>query len=120
MRVLAPICAVFFVTACVSAFHSSEESAAVFANPSAFVGRQVHLCGYIHDTFEDSNIWPTRRAATGDGPGLGLISSRDSPRPGVLHNQTKCIDVEITRSGCGQEMICDWSHFEYAARVRYN
>jgi len=119
MKIFASTIAVFFVAACTGAPRQSREGAAIFVDPSAFVGRQVRLCGYIHDTFEDSNIWPTTRAARTDGSGLGLISDRSSHAPGALHNRNTCIDVEIVRTGCGQEVICDWSHFEYAARVRY-
>lgn len=96
---------------------SSDNYSAVFLHPQDYVGKQVHLCGYIRDDFEDKNIWVSRRAMKKDGAGLGFISDRRTEGPGQWNDQTRCVTGEIVRTGCAQENICSWSNFPYALKV---
>ena len=96
---------------------SHTESSAVFRSPSDYVGKQVRVCGYIHDSFEDANIWPSRSASQRDTVGLGLISNRAQGHSGPLHNQTRCVKGVVVRTGCAAENICTGSNFPYALKL---
>lgn len=96
---------------------SHTESSAVFRSPADYVGKQVHVGGYIHDSFEDANIWPSRSESERDTVGLGLISNRAEGHSGPLHNQTRCVTGEVVRTGCAADNICTWSSFPYAVKL---
>ena len=90
----------------------------VFDRPQNYVGRTMLLCGYVQDEFENSNIYPSRRAARANpDTGLGFISGAQQAERRPWHNKTLCREVEIVRTGCSEEMICHWSNFPYAARL---
>ena len=88
----------------------------VFANPAAYVGKRVQLCGFFHAAFEDLNVWASRRSVSPYEGGLGFIPAPPAGAEKRLHTKSACIQAEIVRSGCGEEMICSWSNFPYAAR----
>jgi hypothetical protein len=92
---------------------------AIYAHPEKVAGQQVWLCGYIQDKFESREIWLTQLDYKNNGLGLGFISDQVAPNnaEGPLHQRTTCIRATIIRTGCAKELICFWSHFEYAARL---
>jgi hypothetical protein len=93
-------------------------SSDVFHNPQNYVGQTVRVCGYIHDAFEDQNIWISRRVIhEPQGPGLGFISESNASGPSQWNNRDTCVTGRIERSGCGIELICSASNFPYAVRV---
>jgi hypothetical protein len=102
------------LTACQSVQPQPQQP--VFATPAAFVGQRVQVCGFFHAAHEDFNIWPSRRALSRNGGGIGFIPAPPAGTEERLHGRTACIKAEIVRSGCGEEMICLWSNFPYAAR----
>jgi hypothetical protein len=90
----------------------------VFRNPAEFVGQTVRVCGYIHDRFEDQNIWVSRRViAEPKGPGLGFISGKNSVKPSRWDNRETCVTGRVEKTGCAETMICNWSSFPYALRL---
>lgn len=101
------------VTACVAGQRRSM-SGEVFQHPERFVGQAVSLCGYIHDRFEDANIWISRRAEREPhGLGLGFASDQTSHRPTPWDNRVACVTGRIERSGCGEgTLVC--LHTEHA------
>ena len=90
-----------WVAGCAGAVPDNE-SEAVFSNPAAYVGKQVRLCGYIHDRFEDTNIWPSRSASLRGERELGFFDD-DKARMHELDGKSVCIKVEIVRTGLGEK-----------------
>ena len=79
---------------------STDESKAVFANPAAYVGRHVRLCGYFHYRFEDTNVWPDQSASLRGENELGLEGgARALARK--IDGKSTCIKAKIVRTGLG-------------------
>ena len=93
-------------------------STAIFENPQAYIGKQVTVCGYIHLSGEDTNIWIDKKAQTTGGDGLGLIYYGKSADR--LDRRVACVSGELIKTGCktDKSKICNWSDFDYAIRVR--
>lgn len=90
----------------------------VFKAPEAFQGQRVRICGYVRHTFEDRNVWASKKEAQHGGGGLGLIIEGSAGKARGWHGSTRCFEAEIVRTGCADDMICTWSNFPYAARTR--
>jgi hypothetical protein len=89
----------------------------VFSRPVAYVGRAVQLCGFFHETWEDSNVWRNEAAARALEPGLGFIPApRAKLERGKYHLKHSCVRGEIVRSGCGVDLICTWSTYPFALK----
>jgi hypothetical protein len=103
---------------CAGSAYERQSNHAVFSDPASYIGKQVRVCGYIHDTFEDQNIWIDRRAMeSDDGLGLGFMSNRKADTPSEWHQHTRCVTGEIVRTGCAEDAICSWSSFPYALKT---
>lgn len=113
-RAYLPIAAVLSGASCESIPQRSAQP--FFANPAAFVGQQVRLCGFFHAQFEDFNVWPTRASVSNHEGGLGFMPAGNRTERSRLHNRRACIRAEIVRTGCAEDRICHWSNFPYAAR----
>jgi hypothetical protein len=110
-------CIAILLTSCLVGKQDSSSSD-VFYHPQNYVGRTVRVCGYIHDAFEDQNIWISRNVIHEPrGPGLGFISGNASPGPSPWNNRNACVTGRLERSGCGADTICSASNFPYAVRV---
>lgn len=93
-------------------------SAAVFRDPGRFLGQSVRICGYIHDRAEDANIWISRGARREPhGLGLGFYFDDAARRPTKWDDRFTCVIGRIERPGCGKEMMCTQSSFEYGIRL---
>jgi len=96
----------------------------VFEHPENYVGQHVRLCGYIHEQFEDTNIWISRQSSE-DPHGLGLefISATYSANsPSRWHNRTACVTGTIFKTNCfeeldGKEIICTRTLFGYGIEL---
>jgi len=89
----------------------------IFTNPRMFLDTQVTVCGYVHDRFEDQNIWQRRPQYAAEPRGLGLLVSRQPAEASRIDGGYGCLTGTIVFTGCAQQMICAWSNFPYALRV---
>lgn len=89
-----------------------------FEYPAEYVGREIYVCGYVNIGFESSNIWRSRREAVESrGVGLGLERVQEwVPPAGERNISHQCFHAVVFRSGCGGELICNSSSFDYAVR----
>ncbi len=115
MKFLATVAMMLFVTAC-AGVQSRNEETAVFLQPQLYVGKTVTVCGYIHDRFEDNNIWPSAFSDRDTGAGLGFIAARQSGEESQHDGHKACVVGEIVRTGCGEDQICSWSNYRYALK----
>jgi hypothetical protein len=122
MRGAAALAAAAAVASCSSFRGIGRESDAVFANPAAFAGRQVRVCGFM-GVQDPSNVLARRRGGRVDyeGPGLSI-----DPAPGVAaafpqpHEEPArvCLRGTIFRAGCGDVgLICSGWSFRYGIAV---
>lgn len=103
---LAAVCA---ISACATG--SARDSAAVFGNPAAYVGRNVTVCGFATSKSENRNIHPDRHAVFGRpsvGLALDLLPETDDPINGTY----LCIRGEIRFINCAY-LICSWTNYDY-------
>lgn len=113
IRVAAGLLAgVAIYSGCVATPEHMESSANIFHSPERYVGEVVTLCGYIHDRFEDGNIWPSREM----GGGVGFIPSRSPDVPSDFDGKVACVTGQIVETGCGASKICTWSSYRFALK----
>lgn len=115
MRKHATVVIMLAVAAC-SGIQSRDEQMTVFLQPQLYVGQSVTVCGYIHDRFEDSNIWPSSYSDRDLGAGLGFIAARQADEKSRYDGHTACVVGEIVRTGCGEDQVCSWSNYRYALK----
>ena len=85
----------------------------VAAQPTAYVGRDVRVCGWVRNGHEDHGIWASRRAhRRGDLPILGL----DPVQEGTHHETYTCLSGRIIQMGCGTNICFDTAAVDYWLR----
>lgn len=94
-------------------------SSAIFERPQSYVGQHVAVCGYVHLSHEDTNIWPDKRTEQMRGGGLGVIYLGNYADAKRIDRTTSCLSGEIVRTDCSniEKTACNYSLFDYAIRV---
>lgn len=88
----------------------------VFNSPEKYLGQHVTVCGFVHDRFEDQNIWPSRATVDGE-TGLGLEIDVSGSEKSAIDGKTICLEGQLIRRGCGTDLVCTASNYEFALRI---
>jgi len=85
----------------------------VFAEPSAFVGRQVVVCGYLSGV---SNILESQASDKGLSIIIGEKFAQGIRQ--LTRKSSACLEGEILHVGCATAICADWA-FEYGIKVQH-